>query len=194
MDEKKKIETAIEKMSIGGDRLFLETVGRQIQFSKEKEFIYKLLVGHAMSASTGQDQLNKILSQLADKGDSHQNVMALLIEKVLSDDEARERLLDQSVLNDFYFEEKLKERRLAVLQEQASSQVRGRRRKSAVVDASLGNDVLDSLQHLPEVIRPEHIKVNLGGADRGQIVPPKEKDNIYHRSIVKSKLSFPSHS
>jgi hypothetical protein len=38
--------------------------------------------------------------------------MALLIEKVLSDDETRERLLDQSVLNDFYFEEKLKEKRL----------------------------------------------------------------------------------
>jgi len=184
-------------MSIGGDRLFLETVGRQIQFSKEKEFIYKLLVGHAMSASAGQDQLNKILSQLADKADSHQNVMALLIEKVLSDDDARERLLDQSVLNDFYFEEKLKERRLAVLQEQAQSQVRGRRRRgstglgdSEVIDVNMGNDVLDSLQHLPEVIRPEHIKVNLGGAvaDRGKIVPPKEKDNIYHRSIVKSNL------
>ena len=45
---------------------------------------------------------------------------------------------------------------------------------------------------MPEVIRPEHIKVNLGGsvADRGKIVPPKEKDNIYHRSIVKSKYFF----
>ena len=38
--------------------------------------------------------------------------MALLIEKVLADSEVRERLLDHSVLNDFYFEEKLKERRL----------------------------------------------------------------------------------
>jgi hypothetical protein len=56
----------------------------------------------------------------------------------------------------------------------------------------MGNDVLDSLQHLPEVIRPEHIKVNLNGnvADRGKIIPPKEKDNIYHRTIVKSKLSY----
>lgn len=45
------------------------------------------------------------------------DVMALLIEKVLSDDETRERLLDQSVLNDFYFEEKLKEKRLQVIQE-----------------------------------------------------------------------------
>jgi hypothetical protein len=44
--------------------------------------------------------------------------MALLIEKVLSDDETRERLLDQSVLNDFYFEEKMRERRLQVIQEQ----------------------------------------------------------------------------
>jgi hypothetical protein len=41
--------------------------------------------------------------------------MALLIEKVLSDDETRERLLDQSVLNDFYFEEKMRERRLQVI-------------------------------------------------------------------------------
>jgi hypothetical protein len=48
--------------------------------------------------------------------------MALLIEKVLSDDETRERLLDQSVLNDFYFEEKLKEKRLQVIQEQQRSQ------------------------------------------------------------------------
>jgi hypothetical protein len=38
--------------------------------------------------------------------------MALLIEKVLSDVETRERLLDHSVLNDFFFEEKLKEKRL----------------------------------------------------------------------------------
>jgi len=37
---------------------------------------------------------NMILSQLRNKQDSHQNVMALLIEKVLSDDETRERLLD----------------------------------------------------------------------------------------------------
>lgn len=44
--------------------------------------------------------------------------MSILIEKVLSDDETRERLLDQSVLNDFYFEEKLKERRMQVIQEQ----------------------------------------------------------------------------
>ena len=58
-----------------------------------------------------------ILNQLRYKQDSHQNVMALLIEKVLSDDETRERLLDQSVLNDFYFEEKMRERRLQVIQE-----------------------------------------------------------------------------
>lgn len=36
-------------MSTGGDRLILETIGRQIQFSKEKEFIYKLLIGQAMT-------------------------------------------------------------------------------------------------------------------------------------------------
>lgn len=41
--------------------------------------------------------------------------MSILIEKVLTDDETRERLLDQSVLNDFYFEEKLKEKRLQVI-------------------------------------------------------------------------------
>lgn len=60
------------------------------------------------------------------------------------------------------------------------------------IDVNIGNEVLDSLQHLPEVIKPEHIKVNIGGnagpSDRGKIVPPKEKDNIYHRSIVKSKI------
>ena len=41
----------------------------------------------------------------------------MLIEKVLSDAETRERLLDQSVLNDFFYEEKLKEKRLQVLHE-----------------------------------------------------------------------------
>ena len=40
------------------------------------------------------------------------DAMALLIEKVLADGETRERLLDHSVLNDFFFEEKLKERRI----------------------------------------------------------------------------------
>jgi hypothetical protein len=43
--------------------------------------------------------------------------MAMLIEKVLADPETRERLLDHSVLNDFFFEEKLKERRMQVIQE-----------------------------------------------------------------------------
>jgi len=43
------------------------------------------------------------------------DAMALLIEKVLSDPDTRERLLDHSVLNDFFFEEKLKERRMQVL-------------------------------------------------------------------------------
>jgi hypothetical protein len=37
--------------------------------------------------------------------------------RVLPDDETRERLLDQSVLNDFYFEEKLKERKQQMIQE-----------------------------------------------------------------------------
>lgn len=45
LEDKKKIEGAIEKMSIGGDKLILDTIGRQIQFAKEKEFIYKLLIG-----------------------------------------------------------------------------------------------------------------------------------------------------
>ena len=42
-------------------------------------------------------------------------VMSILIEKVLSDEDVRERLLDQSVLNDFYLEEKLRERRQQVI-------------------------------------------------------------------------------
>lgn len=80
--------------------------------------------------------------------------MALLIEKVLSDDETRERLLDQSVLNDFYFEEKLKEKRLQVIQEQQRSAAlnRGRKKRhgssgtgTEVIDCNLGNEVLDSL-------------------------------------------------
>jgi hypothetical protein len=40
----------------------------------------------------------------------------------------------------------------------------------------MGNDVLDSLQHQSEVIKPENIKVNLNGnvADRGKIIHRKE--------------------
>jgi hypothetical protein len=41
--------------------------------------------------------------------------MSMLIEKVLSDQETRERLLDHSVLNDFFFEEKLKEKRMQMI-------------------------------------------------------------------------------
>lgn len=40
------------------------------------------------------------------------DAMTMLIEKVLNDGETRERLLDHSVLNDFFFEEKLKEKRM----------------------------------------------------------------------------------
>lgn len=39
----------------------------------------------------------------------------MLMEKVLSDLETRERLLDNSVLSDFFFEEKLKEKRMHVI-------------------------------------------------------------------------------
>ena len=125
--------------------------------------------------------------------------MSLLIEKVLSDDETRERLLDQSVLNDFYFEEKLKERKQQMIQEQMRSAAlnRGRKKKNAgpgadldMIDCNLANEVLDSLQHLPEVIKPEHIKVNITRSNHmSNIVPPKEKDNIYHRTIVQVQLT-----
>jgi hypothetical protein len=77
LDDKKKIEGAIEKMSIGGDNLILETIGRQIQFSKEKEFIYKLLVGQALKSGENSKQIedhrNMIINQLKDKQDSHQS-------------------------------------------------------------------------------------------------------------------------
>jgi len=81
-------------------------------------------------------------------------VMALLIEKVLSDDETRERLLDQSVLNDFYFEEKMRERRLQVIQEQQRNMAKmgNKKRKGGMslkdfefIELNLGNEVLDSL-------------------------------------------------
>ena len=122
--------------------------------------------------------------------------MAMIIKKVLSDAETRERLLDHSVLNDFYFEEKLKERRLQVLQEQKSvlRRKRGSQQNNADddVDYSLASEVLDSLQHLPEVIRPEHIRVNIHtNHDRGMLMATKDKDNIYHRNIVKSKVISP---
>jgi hypothetical protein len=52
---------------------------------------------------------------------------------------------------------------------------------------NLQNDVLDSLNYLPEVIRPEHIRVNLGGSEK-KILTSKDKDNMYHRDIVKSKF------
>lgn len=45
------------------------------------------------------------------------DAMSNLIEKVLNDGETRERLLDHSVLNDFFFEEKLKEKRMQVILE-----------------------------------------------------------------------------
>ena len=106
----------------------------------------------AENSAPNEMQMNLIMNQMKEKKDSHSNVMSLLIEQVLSDDETRERLLDQSVLNDFYFEEKLKERRLSVLQEQmrTASKKGGRRRSSGfgqsdVIECNLGNDVLDSL-------------------------------------------------
>lgn len=56
------------------------------------------------------------------------------------------------------------------------------------INYSLASEVLDSLQHLPEVIRPEHIRVNIHtNHDRGMLMASKDKDNVYHRNIVKSK-------
>jgi len=54
LEDKKKNEEAIGKMSVGGDRLILDTIGKQIQFAKEKEFIYKLLIGQAINNSQGR--------------------------------------------------------------------------------------------------------------------------------------------
>jgi hypothetical protein len=55
-------------MSLGGDRVILDTIGRQIQFAKEKEFIYKLLIGQAMGGGDqngggpSEDQKNMIIN------------------------------------------------------------------------------------------------------------------------------------
>ena len=38
------------------------------------------------------------------------------------------------------------------------------------------NDILDSLKNLPEVIRPEHIKVDLNPKDK-KILSFKDRDN-----------------
>ena len=179
LDEKKKLESVIEKMQIGGDKVILDTISKQIQFSKEKEFIEKLLI------SNKQQPVLRV-RQLKAMQESHDNAMAMLIEKVLSDSETRERLLDHSVLNDFYFEEKLKERRLQVLQEQRAAMKKKGSVKEEQINYSLATEVLDSLQHLPEVIRPEHIRVNIHSSERSQLMATKDKDNLYHRNIVKS--------
>lgn len=57
---------------------------------------------------------------------------------------------------------------------------------------SNASEVLESLQHLPEVIRPEHIRVNIKGNSEfgGKILTAKERENIYHRTIVKCKYSI----
>ena len=79
-------------------------------------------------------------------------------------------------------------------QQRTAAQNRGRKKRGPgadldMIDCNLANEVLDSLQHLPEVIKPEHIKVNISRSNHmSNIVPPKEKDNIYHRTIVKSKF------
>ena len=115
--------------------------------------------------------------------------MAMLIEKVLADSETRERLLDHSVLNDFYFEEKLKEKRMQVLLEQnAAIKRRGAKYGGGKddINISMANEVLESLHNLPEVIKPEHIRVNIHSAERSKIMASKDKDNLYHRNIIKS--------
>ena len=51
-------------------------------------------------------------------------------------------------------------------------------------------EVLDSLQNLPEVIKPEHIRVNIGKEREGgsHLRQAKDKDNLYHRNIVKKAI------
>ncbi|CDW80766.1 UNKNOWN [Stylonychia lemnae] len=206
LEEKKKLEGAIERMQVGGDKQILDTISKEIQFSREKDVIQKLLIskqGPINNQNIGDSSQRRKSVKTGEKSkalkakqEAHENAMAMLIEKVLSDPDTRERLLDHSVLNDFFFEEKLKERRMQVLQEQRAAA----RRKGGSVGAgsdggrdqmhiSLVSEVLDSLQHLPEVIRPEHIRVNLH-ASGGKMMTSKDKDNMYHRNIVKSNTLF----
>ena len=44
LDEKKKLEGAIERMQVGGDKQILDTISKEIQFSREKDVIQKLLI------------------------------------------------------------------------------------------------------------------------------------------------------
>ena len=90
------MEEMIERIKLlSGDKEILRTIGKQIQFNKEKDVIEKLLISKQTSKNTTVSTSN----------------ISLLIDSILSDPDTRERLLDHSVLNDFYFEEKLKERR-----------------------------------------------------------------------------------
>ena len=84
--------------------------------------------------------------------------MKQIIEAVLLDNETRERLLDFSVLADFYFEEKLKERRILMIQEQKNQKKQRKYGGQQDIDVIIQNEVLESLKHLPEVIKPEMIK------------------------------------
>ena len=44
LDDKKKLETAIERLQIGGDKKILDTISKEIQFQREKGVISKLLI------------------------------------------------------------------------------------------------------------------------------------------------------
>ena len=48
------------------------------------------------------------------------------------------------------------------------------------LNINFANDVLDSLKNLPEVIKPQHIKVDLNPKDK-KILSFKDRDNMYHR-------------
>ena len=119
-----------------------------------------------------------------DPNEAEVNLRKKIIDRQLGDQKTRDRLLDESMFRDFLFEDKLSQKK-NLIKYSIDSNLSGKKRENERQIINNNQQILDSLNSLPEVIKPSHIRVNIGNEEKS-ILSSREKENIIHRNIVRS--------
>ena len=119
-----------------------------------------------------------------DPNEAEVNLRKKIIDRQLGDQKTRDRLLDESMFRDFLYEDKLSQKK-NLIKYSIDSNLSGKKRENERQIINNNQQILDSLNSLPEVIKPSHIRVNIGNEEKS-ILSSREKENIIHRNIVRS--------
>lgn len=98
------------------------------------------------------------------------------------DEEARERLLDYSVLRNFLYEQRYTEQRVRISQ--------ALERNKFALGLGLGKasaSIFHNNSALPEVVGPNHIRMDLGKGNK--LLSYADKQNLIHRHTVRKALA-----